>query len=559
MGEWIMELPETSPVAYAMLLLSTVCVAGMGIGSFRIKGIGLGSAGVLFAGIAVGHFTMPVEKEMLEFVKEMGLTLFVYTMGLQLGPGILASLRDDGLRLNAIAAFIVIGGAAVAAGVGIWMQMEPASIPGLFSGATTNTPSLGAVQQTIAQLPTLDDRQQEMPALAYAVAYPMAIAGIIGTLLLLRFVFKFDPEKEAEEAVARQEISVPKIERRTIQITNEAIDGKRIGELRELLETGVVLSRVSSTLGGKLQPATARTLLSLGDLVLAVGTKEALDRAQPLLGKFSAEDLVHTGGAVIYRRALVTHPDMLGKTVEETGVEERFGVVVSRITRADIEVTAVKGLKLQFGDMLRLVGEEESIAGASKFVGNSLKKLNTTNFVPFFLGLALGVALGMLPIPIPGMPQPLKLGLAGGPLLVAIVLSRLGRIGRLICHMPTNANLAFREFGISLFFAAVGLKAGGVFFESAFSEEGLTWLVGGLLVTLVPLLAAGFFAMGVLKMKYPSVAGLLAGSMTDPPALAFANNAAQSDAPNVSYATVYPLTTLLRIVSAQFLVLWLLS
>jgi len=557
--DWLFNMPEASPVAYAMLLMSAICVIGMAVGSLRFRGVGLGSAGVLFAGIVIGHFVDPIDKETLEFIKELGLTLFVYTMGLQLGPGILASLRHNGIRLNLLAAFIVISGALLAVGAGAWLKMAPGSIPGLFSGATTNTPSLGAVQQTMVQLPDITAAERELPALAYAVAYPMAIAGIIGTLLLLRLVFRFDAEKEEAETTQREEKNVPKIDRRTIRIANEAVDGKLIEELPEVLRSGVVLSRVSSRLAKDMRPATAKTRLQLGDLVLAVGTEAALEEVQPLLGKFSAEDLVHSDSPIIYRRALVTHPKVLGKTVDETGVEDKFGVVVSRITRADIEVTAVKGLKLQFGDMLRLVGEAESISGAAKFIGDSLKKLNSTNFVAFFLGLMLGVAVGMVPIPIPGMPEPLRLGLAGGPLLVAIVLSRFGRIGNLVCHMPTNANLAFREFGIALFFAAVGLKAGGVFFATAFSAAGLTWLIGGLLITLVPLLIAGFFAMGVWKMRFPAVAGLLAGSMTDPPALAFANNVSLSDKPNVSYATVYPLTTLLRIVSAQVLVLWLFS
>ncbi len=555
--EWCETLATANPVAYAIGVLSAVCVVGMAFGNLRVRGIGLGSAGVLFAGIVGGHMMPAIGHETLHFVKELGLTLFVYTMGLQLGPGILASLGRDGWKSNLIASGIVAGGAAVVLLAGAVTGMERTAIPGLFAGATTNTPSLGAVQQTLNQMPGFDAETRALPTLAYAVAYPLAIAGIIGTLLLLKSVFRYDPEADAREVRLRRERTMPKLVRRTIRITNEAVEGRCIGELREVLEAGVVLSRISSALGGSLRPATARTRLALGDLVLAVGSEAALDRVKPMLGHFSAEDLVHTDGPVIYRRAIVTRPEILGKTIVETGVEERFGVVVSRITRADIEMTAVRDLRLQFGDVVRLVGENDAISGAAQFVGDSLKKLNSTNFVLFFLGLFLGVLLGIFPIPVPGMPQPLRLGLAGGPLLVAILLSRFGRIGPLICHMPTNANTAFREFGIALFFAAVGLSAGAVFFDAAFSEQGVVWLVAGGVVTLLPLLAAGFFAMGVLKMRYPVVAGMLAGSMTDPPALAFAANVCRSDEPNVGYAAVYPLTTLLRIMAAQALVLWL--
>jgi len=550
------EFSDHYPVAWSIGLLAAVCVVGMAIGSIRMKGVGLGAAGVLFAGLGAGHLLGEVPHETLEFVKELGLALFVYTMGLQLGPGIFAFLRKDGWKLNLLALFIVLSGAGVAVGLSMAGGFAPVSVPGLFAGATTNTPSLGAVQQTVAQMEGVDPLDRALPALAYAVAYPFAIAGIIGVLILLRTVYRFDPAVERQRLRA-EERARPKLVRRTFRITNEGVDGKRIGELEEVHRAGVVFSRISSPLGTHVRPATAQTRLELGDRVVAVGTEEALDRIGPSLGRFSVEDLVHTEEPVIYRRAIVTRPEVLGKTVQEIGLEERFGVVVSRVTRSDIEVTAVPGLRLQFGDMLRLVGEEKAIEEAGKAIGDSLQKLNSTNFLTFFLGLFLGVALGMVPLAVPGMPQPLRLGLAGGPLLVAILMSRFARIGPLICYMPTNANLAFREFGIALFFAAVGLMAGTVFLDAVFSSQGGFWILGGLLITLVPLLLAGFFAMSVMKLGFPSVAGLVAGSMTDPPALAFATTVCQSEQPNVSYAAVYPLTTLLRIMSAQILVLWL--
>jgi putative transport protein len=303
--------------------------------------------------------------------------------------------------------------------------------------------------------------------------------------------------------------------------------------------------------------AAGGNVLQFGDAIVAVGTRAMLDQFQRVIGRRSDEDLQLAPGNVTQRRIVVTHKNVLGRTLADLELDSRCGAVVSRVTRADIELTAVPGLRLQFGDMVRLVGEEEGLKNAEKLLGNSVKELNETHFIPLFIGILLGIALGTMPIAFPGLPQPVRLGLAGGPLIVALVLGRFGRIGRLVCHMPVNANLAFREFGIALFFAAVGLAAGPKFFATVFSASGVQWLGAGLCVTILPLLAAGVFARAVLKMNFTALSGLLAGSVTDPPALAFANNLAKSDAPTVAYATVYPLTTLLRILCAQVLALTL--
>jgi putative transport protein len=296
-------------------------------------------------------------------------------------------------------------------------------------------------------------------------------------------------------------------------------------------------------------------VLQSGDAIAVVGTCAALDQFQRVVGRLSDEDLRRAPGTVTYRRVVVTHKDVLGKTIGELALDTRHGAVVSRVTRADIELSATDDLRLQFGDMLQVVGDERSLEHTAKLLGNSVKELNETHFIPLFLGILLGIVAGTMPIAFPGLPQPVRLGLAGGPLIVALVLGRSGRIGRLVCHMPVNANLAFREFGIALFFAAVGLAAGPRFFASVLSLNGLLWLGTGLCVTIVPLLLAGLFARRVLKTNYAVLTGLLAGSVTDPPALAFATNMTKSDAPTVAYATVYPLTILLRILCAQILAL----
>ena len=329
----------------------------------------------------------------------------------------------------------------------------------------------------------------------------------------------------------------------------------RLDAIPGRLESRVTVSRVRH--GDETKAATDATVIHLDDRLAVVGTPAGLDQFERVIGQRSDEDLVLGDSHITFRRVIVTERDVLGKTVDELDLDDRFGVAVTRVTRADLEMSAVPGLRLQFGDQLQIVGATADLDKAAAAVGNSLKELNETHFIPFFIGIALGVALGTMPIAFPGLPQPIRLGLAGGPLIVALILGRVGRIGRQVWHMPVNTNLAFREFGIALFFAAVGLGAGAKFFATVFSATGLQWLLAGACVTVLPLVLVGIFARAVLKMNFMDLSGLLAGSMTDPPALAFASNIAGSDAPTVGYATVYPLTTLLRILSAQVLAILL--
>jgi putative transport protein len=554
---WLFQMHTGQPVAHAIGVLALVCVAGMAVGSFKVRGVGLGTAGVLFAGILAGYFGKPVDHATLEFVKEFGLILFVFTIGLQLGPGFLAALRQQGLALNALAATVVVLGALTAPALGWLLGIDPAAVLGLLSGATTNTPSLGAVQQTLTTLPGVSPDRQELPALAYAVTYPVAIAGIIGTLLALKGLFRIDPLKEAEAFAAEQRRGAEPLERRTLIVENPNLEGVEVEAIPGRRETGVTVSRIRRAGEAEVHLAAGGTVLKNGDRIVAVGTGAMLDRFQQVVGSRSDEDLLQAAGDLTSSRVVVTNKRALGKSVRELGLDQLFGVVITRMTRADLELSAVQDLRLRFGDVLQVVGSQESIQKAAVFLGNSLKELNETHFIPLFIGIALGIALGTVPVAVPALPQPLRLGLAGGALIVALVLGRLGRIGRLVWHMPANVNLAFREFGIALFFAAVGLMAGAKFFSTVFSPVGVLWLFAGLSVTVPPLLVVGVFARAVLKMNFMALTGLLAGSMTDPPALAFASNISRSDAPTVSYATVYPLTMVLRILSAQLLVLLL--
>jgi putative transport protein len=548
---WLQHLNETQPIAHAVAMLACVCVLGMTLGSLKFHGIGLGTAGVLFAGILVGHFGQAVDHHTLDFVKEFGLILFVFTIGLQLGPGFFAALRQQGMKLNALATAIVLLG-AIAAPLAGWIgQFDRAAVLGIFSGASTNTPSLGAGAQTLGTVPGIAPDRLALPALAYAVTYPTAIVGIIATLLVLKHLFRVNIERESEELAAKARRKAEPLERRTLVVANPNLDGVPLGTIPGRIETGVTLSRVRH--GGETHVATDVTIIHPDDRLVAVGTRAGLDQFERVVGRRTDEDLTLTDPGVTFRRVVVTDRDVLGKTVDELNLDERFHVAVTRVTRADIEMTAVPRLRLQFGDQLQIVGATPDLDKAADAVGNSLKELNETHFIPFFIGIALGVALGTLPIAFPGLPQPVKLGLAGGPLIVALLLGRIGRIGRQVWHMPVNTNLAFREFGIALFFAAVGLSAGPKFFATVFTATGLQWLLAGACVTVLPLVLVAIFARVVCKLNFIDLSGLIAGSMTDPPALAFASSVARSDAPTVAYATVYPLTTLLRILSAQVL------
>lgn len=554
--DWISNLQTSHAVAHAILIISLVIVAGLGLGSIRLRGIGLGSAGVLFAGILAGHFGQTADHDILDFAKEFGLILFVFTIGLQLGPSFLATLRHQGLKLNLLAAAIVFGGAGMAILTGWLWRFDFAGVLGLFSGATTNTPALGAGQQTLAALPGVTADRAALPALAYAVSYPVGIAGIIGSLLVVKWWFKIDPAREAEEFQSTHQRQTEPLLRRTLLVENVNLNGVAIGDIPGRTETGVTLSRIRPAGAEKAMVARAETKLTVGDAILVVGTAAGLDRFQVIVGRATDQDLSTAPAQVSFRRIIVTHKSMFGKTIRELQTRRRHNVTITRISRTNIEMTPFPEMRLQFGDVLSVVGEDADLDQVAAEAGNSAKALDHTQFIPMFLGIALGILVGLIPFHFPGIPEPVRLGLAGGPLLLAIVLSRAGNIGPLVWYMPPNTNLAFRELGITLFLACVGIKAGEQFFATVFTTIGLQWLLAAALITVIPLLAVGWLGRKVLRLNYMTLSGLMSGSMTDPPALAFAGNISKSDAPAIAYATVYPLTMLLRILCAQLLVLW---
>lgn len=550
---FLQQLRLDAPVACDLLIFSIVVLAGIGLGNIRVAGIKLGVAGVLFAGLAASHFGLRPEPETAHFLKDFGLVLFVFALGMQMGPGFFASLRRQGRLLNGYAFALVAGGALVAS-LGGWMLDTPLpAVAGLFAGATTNTPALGTAQQALTAA-HVDAAVVTLPALSYAATYPLAIVGIILSLILLRTFFKVDVAQEAELFRQEQGAGVEPLLRMNLRVENANLEGVVIANVPGIHETSVVISRHRAVGADEVTAATPDTRLHVGDLIMAVGTQTNLDQFRLVIGSVSTENLMKAPGSVTYRRVVITNKRMLGKTVRELGLDHLHNVTVTRVSRGDLIFTALPDLRLQFGDMLQLVGDDESLNNATKLVGNAVQLLQETKFAAIFTGILLGVLLGLYPFQIAGLPAPVRLGLAGGPLVMAILLSHLGRLGPMVMHMPLNANRALRELGIILFLANVGLLSGEKFATTVFSAQGLRWVLLGILVTLLPLLAVGFIARKFHRVNFMTLCGLLSGGMTDPPALAFATTMARCDSPAIAYAAVYPLTMLLRIVAAQIMV-----
>lgn len=549
----LQQLTGTNEVALTVLILSIVTIVGLGISTLKIRGIGLGITGVLFSGLLFGHLGWHLEDSVLQFVKEFGLILFVFTIGLQIGPGFFSSLRHQGLPVNLCAAAIVLIGALVTVLSGWLLGIHPFAGAGLFSGATTNTPSLGAAQQAISMLPGIEPGTKTLPALAYAVAYPGGVLGIILSIVVLRAVFRVDTK--AESKALQESHLIPPLKRRSLTVTNPGLEGLTIAQIPGLAGGGIVISRIQHADTGELKVAGGGEVLHQGDTLLAVGTKAALDDFQHVIGTRSENDLLNGASGILYRRIIVTRKSPLGKSLRQLALHTKLGVIVTRIQRGDLELPGSPDIRLQYGDTLQVVGDAEGLGEAEKLLGNSPKDLGHTNYLPIFIGLALGVLAGLIPLAIPGLPVAVKLGLAGGPLVIAILLSRIGQIGPVVWYMPEGANLALRELGIILFLACVGLKAGSKFFSTLMSPEGASWLLAGFCITVIPLLVVGILARLLLKMNFVTLSGMIAGSMTDPPALAFANAMTDNGSASISYAAVYPFTMLLRILFAQLLVL----
>jgi putative transport protein len=565
---WLIDLVRgTSPsqaVAQAVLLIGVAAACGIALGSLRVRGISLGIGGVLFAGLFIGHLLgrhdVRIDERVLNFARDFGLILFVYAIGVQVGPGFLASLRKEGLPLNLMAAAVVVLGAVLT--VCVWRfgmdsgagGKDHGDLPvavGLLAGGTTNTPSLGAAQQVLRE--RVGEEAARLPGIGYAVAYPFGILGILLTMLAMRFIFRIDLQAEASALALFQERNTQRLATMNLEVHNTNLAGLPLRQIPTLADSGIVISRVMQR--GHIHVAQASMELAVGDVLLAVGPPQRLEELKLIVGRESSTDLKSVPSQITTRRLIVTRSDALGKTVQELHLRERYGVTVTRVNRAEIDIAPTSNVHLQFGDTLTVVGEAPAIEQAAAEVGNSLKRLGQPQVIPVFVGIVLGVLVGSMPIPLPGVPVPVKLGLAGGPLIVAIILSRLGHIGPIVWHMPPSANFILREVGIALFLSVVGLHNGEQFFNTFAQGKGFLWLGYGALITVVPLALVALVARLWLKMNYLTLCGLLAGSMTDPPALSFAGTLTGSDAPSISYATVYPLVMLLRVIAAQGILL----
>ena len=548
-----------SDVALSTSLLALVAVLGLWIGNWRIYGVGLGIGGVLFGGIAVGHFVgyfgAQLDMHTLHFIQEFGLILFVYTIGIQVGPGFFASLRTSGLKLNLFAALLVLLGFIVAFLIHKLFGVPLPVILGTYSGAVTNTPSLGAGQQILSELGAQPSEMGIM-GMGYAVAYPFGICGILLTMWLVRMVFKINVEREARHFEQQSGHQKRNLQTINLAVRNPNLDGLMLQEIPSLDDGQVICSRLKR--GEALMVPHATTRIQLDDLVHLVGEPEALKRVKLVIGEEVEASLSTQGTDLRVVRVVVTNEQVLSKSLLELDLKVKYDVVVSRLNRAGVELVPGNHSTLQFGDILNLVGRPEAIEAVASLVGNTQQKLQQVQMLPVFIGIGLGVVLGSIPFYIPGFPAALKLGLAGGPLVVALILSRIGSIGPLYWFMPPSANLALRELGIVLFLAVVGLKAGGNFVETLVQGEGVLWMAFGVAITLIPLCTVAVLARWLAKINYLTLCGLLAGSMTDPPALAFANNLhPTSEASSLAYATVYPLVMFLRILSPQLLAILL--
>lgn len=554
MFQW-MEILAQGPVAKAILALSIVAASGLALGSLGVRGIRLGAAGVLFAGIFFGQLGMHIDERILEFVRDFGLLLFVYTVGLQVGPGFFSSVKQRGIQLNALGGAAVLLGGVMVAGFRFLFHFPVPVIGGLFAGATTNTPSLAAAQAVLQNVTNSNPASGDLLGMAYAVAYPFGIVGIILTMLLLRRIFSIDIDLEVrnvEMSAATSERTPDYID---LEVTNPNVDGLALRSLPFAGEVGVVFSRLLR--GGTVTVPEDDSVVRLGDGLRLVGPKAKLMQLEPVIGRKSSIDIKSVPSELRTEHLYVTKREVLGKSLGELNFERAYGAVVTRITRAEVEFAATDSVRLQFGDFLFVVGSEEGVSQVGKLVGNKPKVLDHPHVLPVFVGILLGVVLGSLPIVLPGMPAPVRLGLAGGPLIVALILSQVGRLGPLIWYLSPAANLVLREIGIVLFLACVGLKSGSRFLEVLLSGSGFYWMAAGAILTFVPLMVIGLVARKFFKLDYPTLCGILAGSMTDPPALAFATSITKSDQPLVAYAAVYPLVMIFRVFLVQVLVLTL--
>lgn len=541
-------------IAHSVLILSLVIAFGIILGKIKIWGISLGLTWILFVGIIFSHFGMNIDGHLLHFMKEFGLILFVYSIGLQVGPGFFSAFKKGGLTLNLIAMLVVFLGVAVTVILHFVTGLPITTMVGILSGAVTNTPGLGAAQQAYSDV-TNGGEAPEI-ALGYAVSYPLGVVGIILSLIAIRYILRLNMNKEeADYSNASGEVNDLTVSPISVLIKNQSIDGKRIKDIRPLINRRFVIGRIMSSDKGDTQLVNADTVLRVGDKIQVISTPNDLEAIILFFGEQVDVEWSDLNKNLISRRIIITKEELHGKTLAQLKIRSNLGASITRVNRNGLDLVANPQLQLQIGDRVTVIGTEESVRNAEKVLGNSMKRLDHPNLIPIFIGIALGCILGSIPFIIPGVPQPVKLGLAGGPLIVSILISKFGPKYKLITYTTMSANLMIREIGISLFLACVGLGAGEKFIETIVDKGGYVWIGYGVIITILPLLIAGLVGKLYFKLNYFTLIGVLSGATTDPPALAYSSSVSSTDAPSVGYATVYPLTMFLRVLTAQLLIL----
>ena len=558
---WFIDLlkPGNLSLASTVLLYSFVIFAGILLGKIKVLGVSLGVTFVLFVGILLGHFGYGVEANTLHFLREFGLILFIFSIGMQVGPSFFSSFKQGGVQMNALA---MLG---IALNVGIMLTIyylqggetglsSISDMIGVMCGAITNTPALGAAQQTVLQVDSNAYNVSEAMSMGYAAAYPLGVVGIILTMIVIKFVFKVNIDKEIKEIEEERSASVMAPARLTFKITNELVSGLSMIRLHSLIPGDYTCSRILKPNGDIVIPTSGDTI-ELEDKVLIICAKNDEEKFSRFLGQQIDMDWPADNGPVVSRRILVTQTSYNGVKLGSLHLHAAYQLNVTRINRSGVDLLPSPNLRLQIGDRVTVVGNLEHIELLARKLGNSMKRLNEPNLITMFIGIFLGIILGSIPVQFPGMSVPMKLGLAGGPLVVAILIGAYGHKFHLVTYTNSAANLLLREIGICLFLASVGIAAGKDFFATVFNLKGALWVGYGFCITVIPLIVIGIIARTKLKMNYLSIIGMMSGSYTDPPALAYGNKVANNDAPAVAYSTVYPLTMFARVIVAQIIVL----
>lgn len=553
---WLQDLlTNPNSIAHIVALYAFVIAAGVLLGKIKFFGISLGVTFVLFVGILAGHFGFTGNPAILSFVQDFGLILFVFCIGLQVGPSFFSSFKRGGITLNLLAVGIVFLNIAVALILYFALQgrVDIPMMVGILCGAVTNTPGLGAANEALQQL----HYQGPEIAMGYACAYPLGVMGIILSMIIIRYICRVDVQRDSDE-IQKEEEANPHMKPYTIslKVQNEALSGKTLSQVQNFLARDFVCTRIIQD--GHMITPNANTVLRLGDRMFLVCAEDDSEAIMAFIGPKIEQDWDATNQQdkpMVSRRILVTQPNINGKTLGELHFSSMYGVNVTRVNRSGMDLFAARQLRLQVGDRVMVVGPQDAIERVANLLGNQLRRLDHPNIVTIFVGILCGILFGSLPIAIPGMPTPVKLGLAGGPLIISILIGRFGHKVKLVTYTTMSANLMLREVGLVLFLASVGIKAGENFVQMVVEGDGVLYVGLGFLIAFIPLLITGIIARWHHRVNYFTLMGLIAGSNTDPPALAYANQIAGNDAPAVGYSTVYPLTMFLRILTAQLLIL----